>query len=126
MEAAAFADIARGAEEVRVVVQSARGETRTPIWIVTVGDGTFVRSYRAAQGRWYQHVRATRRFPLEVAGRDIVVDAIPVADDELLRQVSTAYLAKYAGQPETPDMVTAPVAATTLRLVPAPGPGAAG
>lgn len=126
MEPADFADIARGAQEVRVVVRSARGETRTPIWIVTVGDATFVRSYRAARGRWYQHVRATGRFPLEVAGADIVVDATPVADDELLGQVSDAYLAKYAGQVETPDMVTAPVAATTLHLVPAPEPGAGG
>jgi hypothetical protein len=116
MDTSGFIKAAREALEVRVVVRDDGAEARIPIWIVTVGDAVFVRSYRAEQGKWYQHVVARPRFPLELAGEDVVVEG-RAASRELLADVSQAYLAKYAGQPETPDMVSPRVVATTLQLV---------
>jgi hypothetical protein len=101
-----------------VVVQGAGDEVRTPIWIVTVGPSVFVRSYRGNKGRWYQHVLARRIFPLEIEGTDVVVSAEPVTTATTNDDVSAAYKAKYPDEPETPDMVSSPVVATTLQLVP--------
>ncbi len=116
MDTNGFIKAAREALEVRVVVRDDGTEARIPIWVVTVGDAVFVRSYRGGQGKWYQHVLGRRRFPLELAGEDVVVEG-RAASRDLLDEVSKAYLAKYASQPETPDMVSPPVVATTLELV---------
>lgn len=118
MEPGRFHDAAAEAREVRVVVRSGDTEIRTPIWIVTVGPSVYVRSYRAAEGRWYQHVLASQSFPLELEGELVPVRLESVTDESVLEQVSDAYLSKYASEPETPDMVSPGVVATTLRLEP--------
>ena len=117
MDTASFVVAAHSAREVRVVVQGADGEVRTPIWIVTVGPSVFIRSYRADKGKWYQHVLAKKTFPLEIEGEDVTVRAEPVTAPTVLEEVSAAYLAKYPNDSETPAMVQAPVVTTTLQLV---------
>jgi len=117
VDIAELVQAAERSEEVRVVVRDGE-ERRTPIWIVAVGPSVFVRSYRAGQGKWYQHVKASGSFPLEIAGEDVVVTCEPVTDAPTLEDVSAAYRAKYADAPEMPDMVTPEVVATTLRLSP--------
>jgi len=117
VDAASFLAAAQTTQEVRVVVQGADEEVRTPIWIVTGGGSVFIRSYRAGEGRWYQHVLAVKTFPLEIAGKDVTVQAEPATAPAILEEVSAAYLAKYPNEAETPDMVKPPVVATTLRLV---------
>jgi len=121
MEPSTFRDAASAATEVRVVVRSGGDEVRTPIWIVTVGPSVYVRSYRAAQGNWYKHVVASGSLPLELEGELVPVRCEPVEDPAVLKDVSEAYLAKYPNEPETPDMVSPEVAATTLRLKVVPG-----
>jgi len=118
MEMATFLEMAKNTREVRVVVQGSGDEVRTPIWIVTVGPSVFVRSYRGDNGSWYQHVLARRTFPLEIEGTDVVVSAEPVTTATTHDDVSAAYKAKYPDEPETPEMVSSPVVATTLQLVP--------
>jgi hypothetical protein len=118
MDCSAFLNTATSAREVRVVVQTEQPEVRTPIWIVTVGPDVFVRSYRAEHGRWYQNVHTSKTFPLELGGELVSVRPDPVHDAHVLEEVSKAYLAKYDGEPELADMVSPPVIATTLRLVP--------
>lgn len=118
MERSVWLDTAARAEEVRVVLHSEEGETRTPIWIVTVGPSAFVRSYRATRGKWYQQVIASPAFTLEIEGDDVLVSPTPVEDAGTVAAVSDAYRDKYADAAETPDMVTPEVAATTLRLEP--------
>ncbi len=61
---------------------------------------------------------AKRIFPLEIEGTDVVVRAEPVTTATTHDDVSAAYEAKYPGEPETPEMVSSPVVATTLQLVP--------
>lgn len=119
MDSSSFRSAARQAVEIRVVLTHDGDETRTPIWIVTDGESVFVRSYRAEEGHWYQQVRRERRAVIELDGDDVEVRAEPVSDPVVLAAVSDAYLDKYAGQPETPDMVSPAVVATTLELVPA-------
>ncbi|MGH9303871.1 MAG: DUF2255 family protein [Acidimicrobiales bacterium] len=113
-----FEEAAGAAREVRVVVASGGQEVRTPIWVVTVGPFAYVRSYRGATGRWYRYASASSSFAIEIGDDDVVVQHVPVTDPVTLEQVSAAYLTKYAGESETPDMVTPEVVATTLRLVP--------
>ncbi len=119
MDASEFAAAARSEKEVRVVVPGSVLGVRTPIWIVNVSGDAYVRSYKAARGRWYQSVLSAGRFVLEIAGSDVLVEAERVSEPGLIREVSDAYSKKYAGEPETPDMLTDAVAATTLRLGPA-------
>ena len=121
MEMTTFLEKAKMTREVRVVVQGSEDEVRTPIWIVTVGPSVFIRSYRASDGNWYQHVLAERTFPLEIEGQDVSVRAEPVTTATTQNDVSAAYEAKYPGEPETAEMISPPVVATTLQLVPAEG-----
>ena len=118
MDRSAFLNTATSAREVRVVVQTEQPEVRTPIWIVTVGPDAFVRSYRAEHGRWYQNVHTSKTFPLELGGEVVSVRPDSVHDAHVLEEVNKAYLAKYDGEPELADMVSPPVIATTLRLIP--------
>jgi len=75
-------------------------------------------SYRAEHGRLYRTCTPRRPFPLELGGELVSVRPDPVHDADVLEEVSKAYLAKYDGEPELDDMVSPPVIATTLRLVP--------
>lgn len=119
MDLAEFGAAAEREKEVRVVVPGTTPEVRTPIWIVNVAGTAYVRSYKAGEGHWYRSVREANRFVLEIAGTDVAVEAEAVTDAHRLAEVSDAYRMKYAGEAETPDMVTDAVAATTLRLTPA-------
>lgn len=119
MDSSKLHDISADVAEVRVVIGSEGSHVRTPIWIVTADGTTYVRSYKATAGKWYQHVRASPSFVLEIAGEDVPVTAEPVTDAAVLDAVDRAYLSKYAGAEETPDMVTPDVRRTTLRVRPA-------
>jgi hypothetical protein len=90
-----------------------------PIWIVTIAGEPYVRSYRAARGAWYRRARANGQMTLVVDGQAVPVVAEPAEGDELNRQVSEAFTAKYGSGGPARTMVSPPVAATTLRLLPA-------
>jgi hypothetical protein len=105
--------------EVRVRTQGRDGATADlPIWIVTVGGEPYVRSYRAERGAWYRRARSEGRMTLVVGGRVVPVTVQPDDGDDVNRRVSEAFTAKYGSRGPAREMVSSPVATTTLRLIP--------
>jgi len=109
------------AREVQVRTRRPDGSTSAlPIWIVTVEGVPYVRSYRAESGAWYRRARREGRMTLVAGGRALPVSVELEQDEEVNRQVSAAFTAKYGARGPARTMVSAPVAATTLRVSPAP------
>jgi hypothetical protein len=105
--------------EVHVRVRRRNGSTvDLPIWIVTVGEEPYVRSYRGEGGAWYRHARERGRMTLVARGQAVPVAVEPAGGDELNRQISEAFTAKYGSRGPARTMVSDEVAATTLRLFP--------
>lgn len=107
-------------QEVRV--RTRRGDRSTvdlPIWIVTVDQVPYVRSFRAEEGAWYRRARREGRMTLVVGDQAVPVLVEAGEGDEVNRQVSEAFTTKYGGSRGIGTMVSSPVAATTLRLLPA-------
>lgn len=109
--------------EVRVETRRGEGapEHRTIVWVVVVDGGVYVRSVRAAKGRWHREISANPEGALHVGDRRIPVRATPATDDPTARSVSEAYRAKYEARwPEpTAAMLRPDALPTTLRLQPA-------
>jgi hypothetical protein len=105
--------------EVQVRVRRRDGSmVDLPIWIVTVGEEPYVRSYRAERGAWYRHARERGSMTVVARGQVVAVAVEPAADEDLNRQVSEAFTAKYGRGGPARTMVSDEVAATTLRLLP--------
>jgi hypothetical protein len=107
-------------QEVRV--RTRRGDRSTvdlPIWIVTVDQVPYVRSFKAEEGAWYRRARREGKMTLVVGDRAVPVVVEAGEGDELNRRVSEAFTTKYAGSQGFQTMISSPVAATTLRLLPA-------
>jgi hypothetical protein len=89
----------------------------TTIWVVRVGDGLYVRSYRGQDGIWYQAVQ--RRPEGRVRAGGVEHDATfehPADVDE--DAIDAAYRSKYAryGRSYLDPMLAPGARATTLRL----------
>jgi hypothetical protein len=93
-------------------------DTAVVIWVVVADGAAFVRSFRGAKGRWYRDLAAGGPATLEVAGRALAVQAVPVSEPAAIEEVSRAFLAKYAPSPYAQAMVQADILSTTLRLDP--------
>lgn len=110
------------AEELDVITTAADGTARrpVPIWVVRVGNGIYVRSYRGETGAWYRHARAEHTGRVRVAGLDQPVRFEPIADRDTDPAIDAAYAAKYAryGDSYLKPMVAAAAQAATLRLTP--------
>jgi hypothetical protein len=85
---------------------------------VAAGDDVFVRSVRAAKGRWYKDLAKGGDATLEVAGRLVAVKAVPATDPPSVERASGEYLRKYRTSPYAQAMVKAETLPTTLRLEP--------
>jgi hypothetical protein len=95
---------------------------RTIIWSVVVNGEVFVRSVRAAEGRWYREASSNPSdAALHVGDRRIPVRAVPATDGAVVEAVSEAYKSKYERKwpGPTAGMVRPEALPTTLRLVPA-------
>jgi hypothetical protein len=88
------------------------------IWAVVADDELFVRSVRGDKGRWYRDLAGGGPATLEVAGRELAVQAIPATDAAAADRASREYLRKYRTSPYAESMVRPDVLATTLRLEP--------
>lgn len=88
------------------------------IWVVVAGEDVFVRSVKGAKGQWYQDLATGGPATLDVAGRTVPVEAVPVGDGPSIERASRAYLSKYHDSPWAQPMVREDVLATTLRLKP--------
>ncbi|GAA4167636.1 DUF2255 family protein [Gryllotalpicola koreensis] len=93
-----------------------------PIWVVTVGDAVYVRTWRLRETGWYGAVRRAGRARIGVPGVSAEVSVTDASGDdpELRRSVDDAYRAKYGrpGDATVSGVVTEDAAATTLRLTP--------
>jgi hypothetical protein len=89
-----------------------------PIWIVVVEGDAYVRSYLGQRGAWYRRAAADGAATIRIDDRTIEVGLEPVGDEDVNRQVSDAYRAKYGERSAsaTDSMVTPEVIGTTLRL----------
>jgi len=93
-------------------------DTPVTIWVVAPGDDVFVRSVRAAKGRWYKDLAKGGDATLEVAGRAVPVKAVPATDRPSVERASGEYLRKYRTSPYAQAMVKTETLPTTLRLEP--------
>jgi hypothetical protein len=92
--------------------------TAVVIWVAVADDEVFVRSVRAAKGRWYRDLAAGGSATLEFAGRRLAVQAIPASDPAAVGRASREYLRKYEPSTYARAMVRSEVLPTTLRLEP--------
>jgi hypothetical protein len=92
--------------------------SRRPIWVVVVEGEAYVRSYLGPRSAWYRRASVDRAAAIGLDDRTIEFGLEPISDEDLNRQVSEAYRAKYgASSPQsTESMVTPEVTGTTLRL----------
>ena len=81
-------------------------------------DAVFVRSVRGPTGKWYVAAAAEGRATLEVGGRQLPVQVVPIADQGTIEAVSQAFLTKYATSPYAKSIVAPDTLSTTLRLDP--------
>ena len=108
-------------DELEITTARGDGSLRrwVPIWVVRVGDDVYVRSYRGADGAWYQHATQHAQGRIRAGGveRDVAVDR---PDDTVQPAIDDAYRAKYAryGAAYLRPMLAARATATTLRLTP--------
>jgi len=93
-------------------------DTPVTIWVVAPGDEVYVRSVRAAKGRWFKDLAKGGDATLELSGRRVPVKAIPATDAGSIERASGEYLRKYRTSPYAQAMVKAETLPTTLRLEP--------
>jgi len=85
-----------GADELEIAAVRRNGELRrsTPIWVVRVGGGVYVRAAYGSGSGWYGVARANGRAHIRAGGveRDVAVEDV---DQSLLDAVDAGYRAKY-------------------------------
>jgi hypothetical protein len=105
--------------EVEMVTPRRDGSiSRRPIWVVVVEGDAYVRSYLGPRGAWYRRALADGAAAIGVDDRTIEVGVERVRDEDVNRQVSEAYRAKYGARSpgSTESMVNPEASGTTLRL----------
>ena len=111
------------ATELRVSTRRHDGTLRppVPIWVVRVGDGLYVRSYKGSGGAWFRRVSALGTAHIRAADvdRDVTVSLTGTA---ARGDIDRVYRAKYAsyGRAYVDAMTADTAAATTLLLTPSP------
>ncbi|MCO8269028.1 DUF2255 family protein [Actinoplanes sp. TRM 88003] len=118
------------ADELEIAPERTDGTLRrwVPIWVVSVGDQAFVRTWHRRETGWFGHVLKSRRAGIRVPGLQttVLVDDVGAGPDNLRAAIDAAYHAKYGryGSTSIEQMVNSSAAATTLRLSPADSVGA--
>jgi hypothetical protein len=111
--------------ELEISSPQGRGPDRrwTPIWVVRVDDGLYIRSLLGKGSKWYRRAAAGRVARIRTGGFEGGVLLEDAAEPRLNARVDDAYRAKYADQPRWLDTAVGPAAAaTTMRLVPSVQP----
>jgi hypothetical protein len=112
------------ADEIDISTRRDDGNLRgfVPIWIVTVDNALYVRSYRGPDGAWYRHATARPGGAIRTAGRqaDVTFTPIDPHQRDLLEAIGDAYRAKYSryGDRYLQPMLAEQAVAATLRLIP--------
>jgi hypothetical protein len=76
-------------------VRSGDEHRYTGVWVVVVEDRVFVRSWNDKPTGWYRAFRAEPKGSIQVAGREIRVQALPTRSQRLRDAVTAAYAEKY-------------------------------
>jgi hypothetical protein len=107
------------AEELVLVLDRAdKPVLRVPVWMVTVGENAYVRSYRGVTSGWYRAVMAERDQAIALDG-DIPVHFESVdPTDAVNGSIGAEYLRKYANDDYRLAMVTDLAVDATLRILP--------
>ncbi|MCO5185823.1 MAG: DUF2255 family protein [Anaerolineae bacterium] len=109
------------AEELHIAPQRRDGTLRrpVPIWVVRVGDGLYVRSYRGLEGAWFRAAQTSHTGQISVGGIKKDVTFVAATDSGLNDEIDAAYRHKYRHYPQYVEpMLTYEIRATTLKLVP--------
>jgi hypothetical protein len=93
-------------------------KTGVVIWVVVADGEVFVRSVYGTRGRWYRDLAAGGAGMLEIASRQLAVQAVPESDPGAVDRASREYLRKYQPSPYARAMVKPDMLPTTLRLEP--------
>jgi hypothetical protein len=111
------------AEEVQIAARGRDGKLRKPVtvWVVSYGDGLYVRSVRGTNGAWYRGVQESHSGRIRAGGaeKDVTFED---ADHDLNDEIDAAYRAKYrkyAGRILN-SVLTAEARSTTTKVVPRP------
>lgn len=110
------------AAELRISTQRRDGTARqpVPIWVVRVGNGLYVRSWKGTGGAWFRHASAQGSAHITAAevDADVTVSLTGTADRT---EIDHAYRAKYGhyGRSYVEPMTADTAAGTTLMLTPA-------
>jgi hypothetical protein len=113
-------DMLAAATELRISTRRPDGTLRpaVPIWVVRVGDGIYVRSYRGPAGAWFRHAACgvVHIQAGNVSGETTVTRTGTAARAE----IDQAYRTKYGsfGRAYIEPMTSDSAAATTLQLTP--------
>lgn len=108
------------ADELHIAALRPDGSLRpyTTIWVVRVGDGLYVRSYRGRDGSWFQSVLRRPEGRIQAGGltRDV---AFAEPEDADQTAIDHAYRAKYSRYDRTfvDPMVGPGAQAATLQLL---------
>ncbi|MFC1464695.1 MAG: DUF2255 family protein [Candidatus Brachytrichaceae bacterium NZ_4S206] len=109
------------AEELEIAPRQRDGTLRKPlpIWVVHVGDGLYVRSYRGRAGAWFRAVQDTHEGHIRAGDVEKDVVFSEETDPTINDRIDAAYRAKYGRYPQyVAPMVTPEVRMTTLKLMP--------
>jgi hypothetical protein len=117
---AAELDRIGGARELQIAPRRTDGSLPRPlpIWVVCVGDGLYVRSWRGAEGSWCRTASATHKGHISAGGIERDVSFTEPGED-VNDTVDAPYRAKYGRDSSYVEPMVAPSArATTLKLIP--------
>ena len=110
-----------GADEIDISTRRIDGTLRpfVPIWLVTVNDALYVRSYRGTGGAWYRHATIHPDGAIRTDGLQRDVTFTP-ADPATCDDIDAAYRTKYAryGESYLTTMLSEQAVVSTLKLTP--------
>jgi hypothetical protein len=115
-------------EELEIAPRRADGTLRgwVPIWVVSVRDQVYVRTWHRRDTGWFGQVVDSQQARIRVSGLEADVAVADIGDDERRSDIDAAYRDKYERYSDaTVDrMATDDAAASTLQLVAAQRPDA--
>ena len=106
-------------EELRITTARPDGTYRrwTPIWVVRVGAGLYIRSADGGKADWYRHATQHNKARIKAGGIEADVTVQLVGDRAVNDQVTAAYRAKYGNHRSLAALFfKAPATEATLRL----------
>ena len=110
------------AKELEIAVKGADGTVRrwVPIWVVSVGEQVYVRTWYRRESGWFGHVLDSRRARIRVPGleADVAVADVGEGTAQLRADIDAAYRTKYGsyGSSSVEAMVAEAAAVATLEL----------